>query len=122
MRCKALTTLNGSKPLCHSVWLAEQAHQRLRGLLFRPALQAGEGLLLWNVRSIHTIGMRYPIDVVFLDESLKITGCEAQVGSRRVLFGGKGARHALELRAGTLQQEVWAVGNGLLLRPRSDLQ
>ncbi len=45
-----------------SVW------ERFRGLMLRRQLAEGHGLLLPDCRSIHTCFMRFPIDVVYLDE------------------------------------------------------
>jgi uncharacterized membrane protein (UPF0127 family) len=46
---------------------ADTGLARLRGLLGRMRLKSGEGI--WVVRSqgIHTIGLLFPIDVIFLD-------------------------------------------------------
>lgn len=40
---------------------------RLLGLALLSAERAGPGLLLPRCRAIHTVGMRFPIDAVFLD-------------------------------------------------------
>ncbi len=40
---------------------------RTRGLIGRPPPRPGTGLWLSPCRWVHTFGMRYPIDVVFLD-------------------------------------------------------
>ncbi len=40
---------------------------RLAGLLGTAAIADGEGLWIIPCRSVHTLGMRYPIDVAFLD-------------------------------------------------------
>src|SRR3954451_8506037 len=45
--------------------VARSFRERLVGLAF--ARQAGEPLLIPRCRSVHTAGMRFPIDVVFLD-------------------------------------------------------
>lgn len=47
--------------------VARTATERRRGLLGRASLTPGEGLLLPGTKSVHTFGMRFPIDVVFLD-------------------------------------------------------
>lgn len=50
--------------------------ERMRGLLGRPRLEPGEGMLLQSCRLIHTVGMRYPLDLVYLDRAglvLKVT-------------------------------------------------
>ncbi len=43
--------------------------ERMRGLLFSPPLNKNEGLLIRPCRSVHTIGMSYAIDLVFLDHN-----------------------------------------------------
>jgi uncharacterized membrane protein (UPF0127 family) len=45
---------------------------RLRGLLGTSGLAPGEGLWIRPCRQVHMFGMRYPIDVVFLDERLGV--------------------------------------------------
>jgi uncharacterized protein len=49
------------------VTVAAGPWRRLRGLLGRPPLAAGEGLLIRPCQGVHTLGMSYPIDVVHLD-------------------------------------------------------
>ena len=49
------------------VWLAKSFWQRLRGLLFRPKLSDTQGLMLQPCNQVHTLGMKFSIDVIFLD-------------------------------------------------------
>jgi uncharacterized membrane protein (UPF0127 family) len=81
------------------VALAQRFLQRLQGLLGRRPLAAGQALWLAQCASIHTLGMRYPIDVVFLDRDGYVTKiCEAVPPlAARVSMG---AASALEFRAG----------------------
>lgn len=51
---------------------AETFRLRLLGLMFRPGLGQGEGLLIRPCRAIHTHFMRFPIDVVFLDSQDRV--------------------------------------------------
>jgi uncharacterized protein len=76
---------------------------RARGLLFAPPLAPGEGLLIAPCSSIHTIAMRYPIDVIFLDRKARITRVCPRVPAGRIRFRW-GAAAVLELQAG--QAEV----------------
>lgn len=48
---------------------ADNFLSRLAGLLFKRALQPGQGLLLVPCASVHTFFMAYAIDVVFLDRA-----------------------------------------------------
>ncbi len=84
------------------VGLAEWWWQRLRGLLGHPPLQEGEGLLLVPCNAVHMHGMKYPLDVAFLDRAGVVVALYPQLPP-----GGRTRRHrqarvALELPAGTL--------------------
>jgi uncharacterized membrane protein (UPF0127 family) len=69
---------------------------RLLGLaLLRPG-RAGEGLLIPRCRSIHTFGMRFPIDVVFLDLGRTPLSRHTSVPPNRVV-GDRRAAAVLEV-------------------------
>jgi uncharacterized membrane protein (UPF0127 family) len=72
---------------------------RLRGLLFRPPLAADEGLLILPCSSVHTIGMRQPIDVVFLSADATVLKVAESLRPMRTA-ACRGARAVLELQAG----------------------
>ena len=57
--------------------------ERMRGLLFSPPLQSGEALLIEPCRSVHTIGMAYAIDLVFLDADWKVVKIVSNLKSWR---------------------------------------
>jgi len=52
--------------------IADNPLTRLKGLLGHAPLQAGEGLLLRGEKSIHSIGMGFDIDALFLDAAGKV--------------------------------------------------
>ncbi|MEF9385759.1 DUF192 domain-containing protein [Ralstonia solanacearum species complex bacterium KE056] len=81
------------------VALAQSFLQRLRGLLGHPPLRAGQALWLAQCSSIHTLGMGYPIDVVFLNRAGQVTKVCAAVPPLAAR-GSLGAASALEFRAG----------------------
>jgi uncharacterized membrane protein (UPF0127 family) len=85
--------------VCERCVVAANAWKRLKGLLGRSELPAGEGLLLSPASSIHMWFMRFPIDVVFLDRELRVVKVVPEVRPWRFAFG-RGARSALELSAG----------------------
>ena len=60
---------------------------RMRGLLGRPSLGQGEGLLLQPCNGVHTVGMRYPIDILFLDRRGRVARAV------HALQPGRGSRH-----------------------------
>ncbi|MEY2152294.1 DUF192 domain-containing protein [Rhodanobacter sp. 115] len=54
--------------------VAATLFERIRGLLGRPSPKRGEGLLIRKCKTVHTIGMAYPIDVVYLDRDWCVVG------------------------------------------------
>jgi hypothetical protein len=86
------------------VAVADSWWRRFRGLVGRPPLKHGEGLLLLECDSVHTLGMVQPIDVAFLDSEGRVVRHITSLGPYRVGFGGPAAVHALELPAGRLDE------------------
>ena len=82
-----------------SVWHARSYFARLRGLLGRTIPQDG-GLILTPCNSIHTIGMRYAIDAVYLDRQGRVLRVDEAVKPGVLCAPQRGARHVLELSAG----------------------
>ena len=100
--------------MCERCTLADSPLTRLRGLLGRDGLDAGEGLLLQPASSVHTFFMRFPIDVVFLDRSLVVLGIHDGVDPWRTA-SQRGAKAVLELPAGESSRHGLAVGDQLTL-------
>jgi uncharacterized membrane protein (UPF0127 family) len=84
------------------VSVADSWWGRFRGLLARPPMKEGEGLLLLGCGSVHTVGMGYSIDVAFLDAEGKVVRSIPRLGPWRVGLGGPEAVHTLELPPGRL--------------------
>ena len=86
---------------------------RLVGLLGTAAIADGEGLWIVPCRSVHTLGMRYPIDVAFLDARGIVVGILEGLPPNRVGRVFRDARGALELRSGILAATGTAPGDRL---------
>lgn len=85
------------------VFVAETARERARGLLGRAPLKPGEGMYLSPCRAVHTFGMRYPIDLVYLDRSGRV--CKLVEALKPWRFSGSlKARGTLELSAGEIRR------------------
>jgi uncharacterized protein len=76
--------------------VAKGFRTRLRGLALRDREQAGPGLLLPRCASVHTFGMRFELDVYFLDGDGRVLAVRRQVPPNRVLWR-PGARKILEI-------------------------
>lgn len=82
-----------------AIRLADGFFSRLRGLLFVPALQPGQGLLIRPCAAVHTAFMVYAIDVVFLDRAGRIRRIVPHLKPWRTA-AFPGAYQTLELAAG----------------------
>lgn len=82
--------------------VADRWWQRLRGLLGRSPLSTGAGLLLQPCRAVHMFGMRYAVDVAFLDRRGSVVAVYHRLAPGQRSRWHKGAAYALELPAGTL--------------------
>ena len=74
--------------------VAEGMLERTRGLI---GSGAERGLLLGRTRSVHTFGMRVPIDAVLLDADSRVVDV-VRLRPGRVLLPRRGVRSVLELR------------------------
>mgnify|MGYP000858221393 FL=1 len=87
--------------------------QRARGLLGRASIAADEALLIQPCAAIHTFGMRFAIDVVFIDPQGKVLSvCEA-LGPWRAARC-RGAAAVLEMAPGAARREGLAPGTSIL--------
>ncbi len=89
---------------------------RLRGLLLTGPMQADDGLLLSPCSQVHTIGMTYPIDVVFLDRTGCVLRCLSDVRPYRAVRS-PGAVYTLEVAAGRVRRLGIMLGQRLNWTP-----
>lgn len=93
------------------VFVAESALDRTRGLLCRSPLRDYEGMLIMKCNCVHTVGMRYPIDIIFLRRDGKILRITENLPPLR-MTGCYKADMVLELLAGsTSKLQLTAGGN-----------
>jgi len=85
--------------VCERCAFAATPLARMKGLLGRRELPAGEGLLIRPTSGVHTAFMRFAIDVVFLDRDLRVLAVRPDVRPWRAV-AKRGAHAALELAAG----------------------
>ncbi len=58
--------------IVENLQVANKPWSRIQGLLFKPALSPEQGLALIPCNSIHSLGMRYSIDVIYLDNKHRV--------------------------------------------------
>ena len=97
--------------LAGSVEMATRLRDRMRGLLWRDGLTAGAAMLIRPCGSIHTFGMRFALDVFFLDRANTVVRAVRNVPPGRMVFGGWRAAAVLEIQAGWLPAEALREGD-----------
>ncbi|MGO9244173.1 MAG: DUF192 domain-containing protein [Verrucomicrobiia bacterium] len=97
---------------CH---FANTVLKRMVGLLNRGRFEQGEGLLLDRCYGIHTIGMRFPIDVLFLDKDLHVIRAVKALPPYRTCVVKK-AVYVLEVPVGALDSSHTEEGDQIQIR------
>lgn len=97
-----LTNLTRGTVLATEAARACTRAERRRGLIGRSGMAPGEALVFERCRQVHTFGMRFCIDVLFLDCGGKVMACVRKLPPRRLTRVAWRARAAVELPAGTL--------------------
>jgi len=97
-----LTNVTRGRVLGTGIAVADRWWLRLRGLLGRPPLVVGAGLLLTPCRAVHTFGLSYPVDVVFVDGGGAVVALYQRLAPGHCSRWHKAAVYALELPVGTL--------------------
>ena len=86
---------------------------RARGLLGRDGYEGA--MVLPRTRSVHTIGMRFPIDVAFCDRDLRVLDV-ARLAPLRISRPRRGCRTVVEAEAGAFGR--WGLRTGDVLELR----
>ena len=103
----ALINATTKSTLASSVELAQTSAQRRRGLLGRDAMEDGTALVITRCNAVHTIGMRFRIDVAFVDSRGQVKKVVEDLAPWRIALSPF-ATTVIEFPAGALK-------NGLLL-------
>jgi len=93
--------------------VADGLAQRSKGLLGRSGYEGA--MVLPRTRSVHTMGMRFPIDVAFCDKELVVVGV-TRLRPWRVSVPRRGGRSVVEAEAGAFERWGLKVGDKLELR------
>lgn len=90
--------------LFDDVRLADDFRTRLVGLLRTRSLNPQQGLLLEKCRQVHTFGMKFDIDVIFLSREGEILELEKNMRPGKISRYVKAAFWVLELESGALER------------------
>ena len=91
---------------------------RGRGLMFESSLPEGNGLVIDPCSSIHMFGMRFPLDVLYVDRHDRVVRVQEGIKPWRIgPLHTPDARYVIELPVGTIARTGTRPGDQLLLTP-----
>ncbi|MGH7565423.1 MAG: DUF192 domain-containing protein [Gemmatimonadota bacterium] len=117
MRVRVMNMTRG-RELGDRVNLADWLWPRLRGLIGRPRIESGEGLMIVPCRGVHMYFMTYPIDVALMDGDGSIVALYRDLAPGARTRWHSDAHHALEVPAGTLAETSTTLGDRVVWEPR----
>ncbi|MFZ0747168.1 MAG: DUF192 domain-containing protein [Terracidiphilus sp.] len=101
-RLKVLNVTRNTQ-LGNSIEVADRGPTRTKGLLGRRGLGPGGGMWIVPCESVHTFGMQFPIDLVYLDRMNRIKKVRSSVPAWR-MSACLSAHSVIELPAGTIHE------------------
>ena len=108
----AFANRNRATDVATQVCIAGTSHERRRGLLNRKELDEGSGIWILPCEAIHTFGMKFPIDSIFLDKRLRVRSLHKGLKPGRIAFCLR-AHSVLELPVGTIKKSGTLLGDQL---------
>jgi uncharacterized membrane protein (UPF0127 family) len=90
--------------------------ERTRGLLGTAKLPRGGGIWIVPCRGIHSCGMRYEFDALFIDGEGRVVGMHPRFRRNRLSRIYWRARGVLELPAGTIDRTATRVGDEVVFQ------
>jgi uncharacterized membrane protein (UPF0127 family) len=103
--------------LAENAIIAGTFSKRIKGLLGEKDFKKGQALMITPCNSIHTLFMRFPIDVLFVDSDNRIVKLISHMLPFRISGIYFQAHFVIELPAGTLEATSTQKGDRLNLIP-----
>jgi uncharacterized protein len=103
--------------LAFRVKVADTFLSRLVGLLGRRRLEPERGVWIVPCNSVHTVGMLFRIDLVFLDKNFKVVSLRELVRPFHLAQTSFRAESVIELPAHTIFKSRTEVGDQLSIQP-----
>jgi hypothetical protein len=99
------------------IGVADTTLTRFVGLMGRSSLAPGQGLLISPSNGVHTLWMRFSIDVLLLDREHRVLAVYGNLRPFRVTAINWKAAGALELPSGTIAATNTQLGDQLHVAP-----
>ena len=97
--------------LADDLRIADTHWTRLRGLVGAKGLSKGQGLWIIPCRGVHTLGMSFPIDVIYLSADNTVVHLESNLTPWRFAPVRWNAKTVLEVPPATIQASGTSLGD-----------
>ncbi|MFC1708469.1 DUF192 domain-containing protein [Candidatus Omnitrophota bacterium] len=93
--------------------VANTSFQRLKGLLGRQGLEAGQGMIITPCSSIHTFFMRFAIDAIFLGRDGQVVAMAHSLPPARLFGSPLKGKLVIELPPGVLKETMTELNDAI---------
>ncbi|MEZ2347767.1 DUF192 domain-containing protein [Terriglobus sp. RCC_193] len=111
-----ITKASDQRLIASKVGVADTSLRRMVGLLGRSDLGSEQGLWIKPCSGVHTLGMRFPIDVVGLDADFCVVRLWPLLKAHRITAIVPAVRTVLELASGRITHCELRPGDRLHIR------
>ena len=91
--------------------IADNIFSRMKGLLGKIAMPDGEAIWIKPCNGIHTFGMKFPIDVVFLNREYCVVAVRKNLKPNRIVPIIFNASSVIELPSGIIDRTSTKIGD-----------
>lgn len=102
---------NSNKVLVGNLMVADSIFARMKGLLGLTSFPKGSGIWLKPCKGVHTLGMKFAIDVIFMDRENRVIKIIKELKPNRITAIYSGAATVLELPAYTASESGLSTGD-----------
>lgn len=95
--------------------MADTFGTRLKGWLGRRKVDFNEALIIYPCNMVHSLGMKIPIDVIFVGKNGEIVHLMEAMQPGRISPLVKKAHYVIELPAGKIKGSATRIGHRILL-------
>lgn len=105
-----------------NVKAADTTFSRLKGLIGKLKLRSDEGLWVVPSQGVHTIGLLFPLDLIYLDENYHVIHLVEHIPSFRIGPFKAHAQSVLELPTHTIYSSNTQTGDQLVICRPEELE
>lgn len=96
---KKIIIIKNNKIMTDNAELADSFFSRFRGLMFRKSIAEDYALFITPCNQIHMLNMKFPIDVVYLDEQGTVIKTDVNVQPGKICKRVKNAESVIEMNS-----------------------